>query len=95
MVLHLTYGDDLIMRLSDDGTGIDQSPATPLTLADSGLADMRERAIGIGGQFRLFSRENSGTEIELRVPGRIAYRDFSRQNRVAKVLSFWKGSSPR
>jgi hypothetical protein len=51
---------------------------------------MQELASGIGAHFRLFSRENFGTEIELRVPGRIAYTDFNRRDRVAGVRNRWR-----
>jgi hypothetical protein len=34
---------------------------------------MRERAEGIGAKLRVLSRIDHGTEIDLRVPGRIAF----------------------
>jgi signal transduction histidine kinase len=90
MVLHLTYGNDLIVRLSDDGKGLERRLTGSTGHGVSVLAEMQELATGIGGQFRLFSRENSGTEIELTVPGRIAYADFIRHNRLARVRNLWK-----
>jgi signal transduction histidine kinase len=36
---------------------------------------MRERAEQIGATFRVLSRPGAGTEIELVVPARIAFRD--------------------
>jgi signal transduction histidine kinase len=96
MVLHLTYGNDLIVRLSDDGKGLERSLTGPAGHGVSGLAEMQELATGIGGHFRLFSRENSGTEIELRVPGRIAYVDFIRHDllsRMRSLLKTWKGAN--
>jgi ligand-binding sensor domain-containing protein/signal transduction histidine kinase len=95
MILQLTYGSDLIVRLSDDGNGLERSSIGPAVPGGSGLAEMQGLATGIGGHFRLFSRENSGTEIELRVPGRIAYVDFMRHDRLARLRSFlrtWKGA---
>jgi signal transduction histidine kinase len=88
IVLHLTYGNDLVVRLSDDGKGLDLTG--PTGHSGSGLAEMQELATGIGGHFRLFSRENSGTEIELRVPGRIAYADFIRYDRLSRVRNLLK-----
>jgi nitrate/nitrite-specific signal transduction histidine kinase len=35
---------------------------------------MRERAEKIGGQLRFWSRPETGTEVELTVPGATAYR---------------------
>jgi signal transduction histidine kinase len=90
MVLHLTYGNDLIVRLSDDGKGLERSLTGTAGRVVSGLAEMQELATGIGGHFRLFSREDSGTEIELRVPGRIAYADFVHHDRLARVRNLWK-----
>lgn len=58
----------LQLRVRDDGIGI---PATILRRQARrghwGLAGMRERADRIGAKFELWSRENSGTEIEIRL----------------------------
>jgi nitrate/nitrite-specific signal transduction histidine kinase len=35
---------------------------------------MRERAKSIGGQFEVWSEVNNGTEVEVTIPGAIAYR---------------------
>jgi hypothetical protein len=37
------------------------------------LASMRERALQIGAQLNLWSDTGAGTEIELRIPGAVAY----------------------
>ena len=64
----------LTLRIRDDGIGIDEHH-----LGDSchaghfGLQGMRERATRIGAQLDIWSQKSSGTEIELRVPGTIAY----------------------
>ena len=39
------------------------------------ITDMRERAEQIGATFQVLSRPGAGTEIELVVPARIAFRD--------------------
>jgi signal transduction histidine kinase len=68
------------LRVRDDGRGFD-----PGTLEDGGRRDhwglqgMRERAQKIGGQLELWSRPGTGTEVELTVPGVIAYRKHSRK----------------
>lgn len=58
----------------DDGIGIDahtlESGRKP---GHWGLVGMRERAGCIGGQLSIWSAQGSGTEIELTVPGSIAY----------------------
>jgi signal transduction histidine kinase/ligand-binding sensor domain-containing protein len=62
------------LRVRDDGDGID------LEVMDSGrrkghygLPGMRERATSIGGQFEIWSELRRGTEIEITIPGMIAY----------------------
>ena len=40
-----------------------------------GLPGMRERAEGIGAGFKLRSRIGAGTEVELTIPGVIAFED--------------------
>jgi len=58
----------LVLRIRDDGRGID--PAVSQSGLDNhfGLPGMRERAETIGGQLRVISRPGAGTEIELSVP---------------------------
>ena len=43
-----------------------------------GLPGMRERARQIGAEFTIWSRAGSGTEIEVTIPGSIAYRTLPR-----------------
>lgn len=64
----------LRLRIQDDGKGID-----PKLLAEGGrdrhfgLAGMQERASLVGGKLAVFSRPDSGTEVELTIPASIAY----------------------
>jgi signal transduction histidine kinase len=39
-----------------------------------GLIGMRERAEKIGGQLRVWSRVSGGTEVELSIPGQLAFQ---------------------
>jgi signal transduction histidine kinase len=66
---------DFDVCFRDNGTGIDSAilAAGGLT-GHYGLPGMRERVSKIGGHMELWSRPGAGTEIELRVPGAIAYR---------------------
>jgi ligand-binding sensor domain-containing protein/signal transduction histidine kinase len=62
------------LRVRDDGRGID-----PVTLEEGrpdhwGLRGMRERAQRIGAQLNFWSRAETGTEVELTVPGTTAYQ---------------------
>ena len=73
--LELRY-DDRELRLSvrDDGRGIDANVLGGA--GDSGhygLAGMHERAALMRGKLVVWSRVDSGTEVELTLPGRVAY----------------------
>lgn len=61
----------LIVR--DDGAGIDQHVLQSGKDGHWGLAGMRERAESIGARLRVWSREHAGTEVELVIPGHIAF----------------------
>jgi signal transduction histidine kinase/ligand-binding sensor domain-containing protein len=57
----------------DDGRGIDPQVLQAGREGHWGLPGMRERSEGIGASLRLRSRIAAGTEIELTVPGAIAF----------------------
>jgi signal transduction histidine kinase/ligand-binding sensor domain-containing protein len=73
------------LRVRDDGRGID-----PKILEEGGRSDhwglqgMRERAQKIGGQLKLWSRPETGTEVELIIPRASAY-----QTARDKSKKFW------
>jgi signal transduction histidine kinase/ligand-binding sensor domain-containing protein len=70
----VTYGArELRVRIRDDGTGIDPQHLTAVQARHWGLAGMRERAVHIGAQLNLWSEVGAGTEVELRIPGALAY----------------------
>jgi signal transduction histidine kinase/ligand-binding sensor domain-containing protein len=71
----VAFGDaDLTIRVRDDGIGVD-----PEVLARGqrrghwGLPGMRERSESIGCHLHIWSQENTGTEVELRIPAHVAY----------------------
>ena len=64
---------DLRFAVRDNGCGIDPQNLQWGKNGHWGLQGMRERADRIGGRLRVLSRSELGTEIELRVPGHIAY----------------------
>jgi signal transduction histidine kinase len=70
--VEITYGDSLGVRVRDDGKGI---PAIAKEGRPShyGIPGMRERAARIGGRLTIWSAPGAGTEVELRIPGSIAY----------------------
>ena len=85
------------LRVRDDGRGID-----PKILGAGGrsghwgLRGMQERTQKIGGQLRFWSRPETGTEVELTVPGATAYRGSSdRRNKFwfSKFFGGWSRNS--
>ena len=70
------------LRVRDDGRGIE-----PKILEAGGrsghwgLQGMHERAQKIGGQLKFWSRPETGTEVELTVPGATAYQGSSQRSK--------------
>ena len=75
------------LRVRDDGKGLDEKTVERLPAGHFGLHGMRERAEIVGGRLEVRSRLDSGTEVELRIPGTIAYGRTVRRSWMAKVLS--------
>jgi LytS/YehU family sensor histidine kinase len=66
-------GDDVLIRVTDDGAGLDGAGGSPGS--GRGLANTRMRLAqlyGDGERFRIARRSEGGTEVELRVPYRVA-----------------------
>src|SRR6267142_847211 len=63
--VELRYANDLALRVSDNGIGIDPITADRGKDGHFGLQGMRERASRIGGKLTLRSSSGSGTEISL------------------------------
>ena len=86
--------DQLRVRIRDDGKGID-----PKILEDGGqpghwgISGMRERAQGIGARLAFWSEVGAGTEVQLTVPGAIAYK----KHRGGQLFRFFRraGSDER
>jgi signal transduction histidine kinase len=70
----IMYGERLLrLRIRDDGKGIDPKLLDAGRDGHWGLRGMRERAEQIGAQIDIWSEAGAGTEVELRVPGSVAY----------------------
>ena len=76
--------NSLHLLVSDDGIGIDTQVLQAGRDGHWGLSGMRERAEKIGARFKVRSRAMAGTEVELTVPGRIAF-----QNQVGSFPLRW------
>jgi signal transduction histidine kinase len=73
--VEITYDHShLRLRVRDDGVGINQDVLVRGRVGHWGLVGMRERAQKIGGELKIWSQEGAGTEIELSIPGAIAYQ---------------------
>jgi ligand-binding sensor domain-containing protein/signal transduction histidine kinase len=67
------------LRIRDDGKGIDPQHLKDGREMHWGLTNMRERAQRIGSKLSLWSEAGAGTEVELRVPGSLAYGPVRRR----------------
>ena len=72
--VQLSYLQDLTLRITDNGKGIASDVAAQGKDGHYGLQGMRERASRISGSLSLKTSADSGTEIELIVPGHIVFR---------------------
>jgi signal transduction histidine kinase/ligand-binding sensor domain-containing protein len=70
----------LRVLVRDNGCGIDPQIVRSGREGHWGLSGMRERAERIGARFRVLSGASTGTEVEMSIPGNIAY-EFSSSNR--------------
>jgi signal transduction histidine kinase len=72
----------LRMIVRDDGRGIDQQVLRVGRDNHWGLSGMRERSQRIGAGFKVLSRPGGGTEVEVTVPGQVAFQTV-RETRAA------------
>jgi signal transduction histidine kinase len=72
--VHLTYSNDLELRVSDDGIGIDPVVSQKGKDGHFGVLGMKERVARIGGRMTVISSPRSGTTISIVVPGRVVFR---------------------
>src|SRR5258705_7389567 len=82
--MELRYGSsELRMLVRDNGCGIDSQILKSGRGGHWGLPGMRERAERIGARFKVWSSATAGTEIELSVPGHLA---FAREQSKWRVM---------
>jgi signal transduction histidine kinase len=87
---NITCADDaLTVRIRDDGKGIDRELLREGRPGHFGLLGMRERATKISAQLDICSEPGAGTEVVIRVPAAIAYRDRPRRRWSWR----WRGAS--
>ena len=66
--------NNLRLLVRDNGSGIDPQVLRAGREGHWGLPGMRERAETIGAKLRVLSRAAAGTEVELTVPGQVAFQ---------------------
>jgi signal transduction histidine kinase/ligand-binding sensor domain-containing protein len=80
----------LRLRVVDNGKGFDQKVLAEGTWPGHfGLPGMQERAKLVGGKLAVLSRLDSGTEIELTIPGSLAY---SKPSLASRSMSSGQGT---
>ena len=85
---------ELRVRVRDNGIGLAADVLTRGELDGHwGLPGMRERARKVGAQIDLWSRKGAGTEIEVRVPGAVAYRSDVVKSRPSFFGSLWQSDT--
>lgn len=78
----ISYGERVFrLRIRDDGNGVSQEILATGRYGHYGLGGMRERARQTGGKLDVWSARGAGTEIDLSIPGSIAYYRFPRRFR--------------
>ena len=97
--LEIDYSpSELRILVRDDGCGIDPHVLQLGREGHWGLPGMRERAERIESRLRVLSRAGSGTEVELTVPGHVAFQDFSPTRgflpRIARLFSKKPAATP-
>jgi signal transduction histidine kinase len=75
------------LLVRDDGKGIDDTTTLEGQAGHYGLPGMRERAQVVRGKLEVWSKLNAGTQVELSVPGKIAYGMLSRQSWWSRLFS--------
>jgi signal transduction histidine kinase/ligand-binding sensor domain-containing protein len=93
LLIELEYGERLILRITDDGIGMDTAMLEHGRPGHFGLQGMRERAAHAEGKLTLTSAPGAGTVVTLIVPGGIAFQTeqptlFSRLRRFLRRQRF-------
>jgi ligand-binding sensor domain-containing protein/signal transduction histidine kinase len=80
--VELDYGEHCFrLKVRDDGQGFESDVASSERSRHWGISGMRERAERLGGRLELWTRPNAGTEVNLVVPGHVAFQRYERGRR--------------
>jgi signal transduction histidine kinase len=79
--VEIAYGRAIFgLQVRDNGSGIDREILSDGRQGHWGLSGMRERAQNIGGHLSIWSNPGAGTEVELKVPAKVAYARNSKRS---------------
>ena len=78
----------------DNGRGIDSNVLTSGRQGHWGLPGMRERAEKIGGHFSIRSSASAGTEVELSVPGPVAFQSQASNGLLGRLARRFAREAP-
>lgn len=92
LTVELSYIKDLILRVRDNGKGIEPEVAASGKSGHFGLLGMYERASRVRGKFTIASSPGTGTDVELVVPRSFAFQEphYTRQDRSGQLRRFFR-----
>lgn len=83
--------DSLNIRVRDNGKGMDEDVLRKGRRAGHwGLSGMHERVAKLGGTLTLWSRDGSGTELEVTIPAATAYREDAKSFLPEWILRWFR-----
>lgn len=77
----------------DNGCGVDPQVLQDGREGHCGLSNMRERAEKIGARFAVRTRAGAGTEVELSVPGKVAFETTPSEGRWKRLTRWFAGQT--
>ena len=83
----------LRILVRDNGCGVDPEVLQTGREGHWGLSNMRERAEKIGAKFAVLSRAGAGTEVELSVPGKVAFETASSEGWWKRLTRWFPGQT--
>jgi signal transduction histidine kinase len=94
LTVELVYGQNVLLRVWDDGKGLDMETLQSGRPGHFGLKGMRERAERIGAKLTLLTSPTGGTEVCLIVPGSVVFRTYDATGRslLSRVFG-WRSNA--
>lgn len=88
VTVELVYGQNVMLRVWDDGKGVDSETLQSGRPGHFGLKGMQERAARIGAKLTLLTSPTGGTEVCLLVPGSVVFRTYGSNETSSLSRSF-------